>query len=353
MNEAKQICALDYMVGTLATAYKGLVTSLVVKDFCITEDEQATVLKGRILSLPDGQYQVALVRGGIVIAREELTQGFFKVHVAAGDIGGGRDLQLDLMQAGRHIGTFLVKKEAREGAYVSAFEISRDLKGISFNALMESVKELEGIRRNGEELVTTIFSPKKDWKSLSEKLLTFSSTVFWSARDAFYLWQVVFARFSLKAAVSVEDTDRSRAVSNALSIIELALERETDTGRLTGLITAWMNELRSWNLSLVRITAGVESAQLHAEQDSRGGQLAVHVALSLLDHAGGGDNSVYPRLDSRFIEKLCGCGKELETLQVHPVLQRLSYRGGRKPRESPPGRDKACGRRRGLRQTRP
>ena len=57
MNTANDICSLDYLIGTLSTAYKGVITSLVAKDFCMTEEGEFITLKGGILSMPAGAKQ--------------------------------------------------------------------------------------------------------------------------------------------------------------------------------------------------------------------------------------------------------------------------------------------------------
>jgi len=49
MYTANDICSLEYLIGTLSTAYKGVITSLVAKDFCMTEEGEATTLKGTIV----------------------------------------------------------------------------------------------------------------------------------------------------------------------------------------------------------------------------------------------------------------------------------------------------------------
>jgi hypothetical protein len=46
MKIANDICSLDYLIRTLATAYKGVITALVVKDFCMTEEGDSVTLKG-------------------------------------------------------------------------------------------------------------------------------------------------------------------------------------------------------------------------------------------------------------------------------------------------------------------
>ena len=245
MEKATDICYLDFLVGTLATAYKGLVTSLVARDFCITVREDTTEFKGTIISLPEGQYIICLMNGGIEIARDEPKEGFFRLVTDSATIESAGNLQLDVVQNGRHIGTFLLKKETRGGIFASAIEVSQDLRGISSTALVDSVKEWDGIKRTAEVLVSHILSTKKDWRSLSEDINSFSKDLFWTVRDAFYLWHEVLIRFSLRAYENGDGGFRTRALSNILSLIELPLEQETDVARLAHFASVWIREVSS------------------------------------------------------------------------------------------------------------
>ena len=56
MTTYGDICRLDYLVGTLATAYKGLITSLVMKDFCVNVGNGSALIKGKIIAMPAGEY---------------------------------------------------------------------------------------------------------------------------------------------------------------------------------------------------------------------------------------------------------------------------------------------------------
>ena len=53
MTEFFDICRVEYLMGNLATAYKGTLTSLILKDFCITETDDITTMGGTILSMPE------------------------------------------------------------------------------------------------------------------------------------------------------------------------------------------------------------------------------------------------------------------------------------------------------------
>ena len=115
MSGTTDICRLDYLVGTLATAYRGLIISLVMKDFCMTGTDGSTLVKGTILSMPQGDYEASLIHEGKELSRSGLNEGFFEIEAASGLIAQAKNLQVDIIQNGRHIGTFLLKKEKEGG----------------------------------------------------------------------------------------------------------------------------------------------------------------------------------------------------------------------------------------------
>ncbi len=250
MDASMNICSLDYLVGTLATAYKGLVTALVVKDFCVMIEDRVTFFKGTMISLPPGSYIIVLMQGGNEISRQELTNGDFILTADAAVIEAARNLQLDIIQSGKHIGTFLLKKEVSGGTFASAIEVSEDLRGIRFKALVDSIGGKEGMRKAAETVVSDILSAKKDWRQLSEVLHSFSKDLFWSARDAFYYWGPVLVRFSFKACGQVTEASKARAVYNAVSLVELPIEQEMDSGRLESFLTIWMQAASSATIDL-------------------------------------------------------------------------------------------------------
>jgi hypothetical protein len=110
MAKYLNICMLDYLVGTLATACKGLVASLVVRDFCIKLEGEEAEARGTVFSMPEGRYDMSLIKGGIEVARTELRDGHFSLRVPSPVIEEAKNLQLDVLQRGRHIGTFLLKR---------------------------------------------------------------------------------------------------------------------------------------------------------------------------------------------------------------------------------------------------
>ncbi len=121
------ICSLNYLVGTLATAYKGSITSLVAKDFCMSDDGKETTLEGTILAMTKGDYEASLIQSGVELVRVGLRNGSFNFKADSARIAEDLDLQIDIIQSGRHIGTFLMKKMKADGLYVSAVELSKEL----------------------------------------------------------------------------------------------------------------------------------------------------------------------------------------------------------------------------------
>ena len=198
MHTANDICSLDYLIGTLSTAYKGVITSLVAKDFCMTDEGDAVTLKGRVLSLPAGDYKASLIQSGSELARTAIGQGYFELKAQSERVKQAKDLQIDIIQGnGRHIGTFLLKKESSDGFYISAVELSEELKGMDFKRLTIPLRDKVGLLQKAEEIITKILSTKKDWPAFSELLNGFTSDVFWSSRDAFYGSVPMLVPFSL------------------------------------------------------------------------------------------------------------------------------------------------------------
>ncbi len=132
MTEEKTICTLDFLIGTMATAYKGTITSLVLKDFCVLEKDSSTVFKGTVLSIPEGMYQASLMHAGIELSRSNLQNGYFELRADIEVARNASQLQIDIVQNGRHIGTFLLKKEKSDDVFISALELSEEIKDINF-----------------------------------------------------------------------------------------------------------------------------------------------------------------------------------------------------------------------------
>jgi len=244
MKLENDICRLDYLIGTLATAYKGVITSLVMKDFCMTEEGNSVTLKGTVLAIPEGNYDACLIQSGAELSRTALERGYFDLKARSEQVKNARDLQIDIVQSGRHIGTFLLKKKSTDGVYISAVELSDELKGTDVKRLTAPLRGKVGLFQKSEEIISEILSAKKDWPAFSEKLHGFSIDLFWSARDVYYRAYPILAHFLLKAAEKASAAGTSKPVSNFLEIMELPLEHETDQEKLRSAADAWLREIK-------------------------------------------------------------------------------------------------------------
>jgi len=144
MKIANEICRLDYFNGTIATAYKGVITSLVAKDFCITASDGAVEMKGTIIALPEGNYEARVMSEGAELARDAIEDGNFVLAVRDEVLRKAKNMQIDVVQNGRHIGTFLLKKERGAGSYVPAMELSEDLKELRAHELATGLQTRPG-----------------------------------------------------------------------------------------------------------------------------------------------------------------------------------------------------------------
>ncbi|MBI5057114.1 MAG: hypothetical protein HZB61_10920 [Nitrospirae bacterium] len=250
MPDPINICSLDYLTGTLATAYKGLITSLVVKDFCITEENNSAVVKGAILSMPAGEYHASLMHEGAELAREKVRDGYFELRTDSATVREVKNLQIDIIQRGRHIGTFLLKSDKKGDFFVPAVDLSRELSGVNFKSLTSFLQENTGLLRNAEGLVSKILSSKKDWTRLSEDINSFSKDIFWTSKDAHAAWFRVLVRYAIKACENTGAAASYKPVSNLLSLIELPLENGPGLQRLRSLTDIWLDELKGKSLSL-------------------------------------------------------------------------------------------------------
>src|SRR5512135_3117159 len=135
MAETKEICRLEYLYGTLSTAYKGVIISLAAKDFCMIEESGHVTLKGTVLAMPAGDYDSRLMHEGKELARSALRSGYFEFKLDESKIRMAKNLQIDIVQKGRHVGTFLLKRERTDEFYTSAVELSEDLRDLAPHTL--------------------------------------------------------------------------------------------------------------------------------------------------------------------------------------------------------------------------
>ncbi len=261
------ICSLDYLVGTLATAYKGVITSLVAKDFCIGEADGVSHFRGTILAMPAGNYHASLIMGGVELARASVDEGGgFELAAGSAQAGQARDLQLDIIQNGRHIGTFLLKRGKKGGFYTPAIELSDEIGGVDFKVLTRPLEGRPGLLRKAEEIVYKALSAKKDWREFSDTLHGLAVDLFWQDRGLFYSSFDIFARFAVIAAKKTGAANLAdplsnladplsnlaarpranvpdRPLANFLDLMELPLSKETGPDRLGGAAASWLKAL--------------------------------------------------------------------------------------------------------------
>ncbi|MDA8090098.1 MAG: PEP-utilizing enzyme [Nitrospiraceae bacterium] len=239
------ICSLDYLVGTLATAYKGVITSLVVKDFCICDENGSALLKGTVLSMPAGDYHASLIRDGVELARSPIKDnGDFEMRAGSGPVVEARDLQIDILQNGNHTGTFLLKRERSGIFYTPAIELSDEVKGVDFKLLTLPLREKPGLLSKAENIVYKILSAKKDWRKFSDELHGFATDLFWGERDVFYRNFEMLAKFSfLGGEKSGKGAEAEKPVEDCLDLIGLPLSKETDQEKLGGPVQIWLKAM--------------------------------------------------------------------------------------------------------------
>jgi pyruvate,orthophosphate dikinase len=246
----REICSLEYLIGTLATAYKGMITSLVARDFCILDGDGAAVLKGTVLAMPEGDYHAVLKHEGIELARAEIRRGLFELKAESKVVRESANLQIDIVQRGRHIGTFLLRKEQGDNLFISALELSEEVKGLKFGALSGRLRQKPGLLQKGEHIISEILSTKRDWGKFSEEIQSFSNDLFWYDRDSYYAWSEALMRFAFMAAEKVGPGEKGKTLENVLSPIGLALEKEDDPERLRGLTADWLGRVDDSQLDL-------------------------------------------------------------------------------------------------------
>ncbi len=252
LSSQTSICRLDYLAGTLATAYRGSLASLVAGDFCMAERDGAVQFTGSILSLPAGDYEATLMQSGIQLARTALQKGHFELSSESGRIAAARELQIDITQAGRHIGTFLLKKTESGGIFASAAELSEELAGADLSRLTTPLRGKAGLLQKAEEIVAQIHSTKKNWAVFSDKLWGLSIDMFWNLPGAFYGAFDLFTRFLLLAAERSSGEETPKPLANFLDLLSLPLAREEDALRLRSAADTWTSALSRSRLELSR-----------------------------------------------------------------------------------------------------
>lgn len=74
--------------------------------------------RGRGLGNAEGNLEACLIQSGAELSRTALERGYFELNAGSEQVKNARDLQIDIVQSGRHIGTFLLKKESTDGVYI-------------------------------------------------------------------------------------------------------------------------------------------------------------------------------------------------------------------------------------------
>ncbi len=261
VDPKKTICSLNYLVGTLATAYKGNIRSLVAKDFCMSDDGKETTLEGTILAMSKGDYEASLIQSGIELGRVGLRNGSFIFKTESARIAEDLDLQIDVVQTGRHIGTFVMKKTNADGLYVSAVELSKELAGKDLTLLTVPLRDKVGLLHKAEEIVSQVHSTKKDWAAFSERLSGFSRDYFWSSAEAFCRAFGIIAHFMILAAEHTSGDNQIKALSNYFDLLDLIIEHEHDQNRLVALTKQWVKYLSRSSISLAPHARRAAAAQ--------------------------------------------------------------------------------------------
>jgi len=250
INTTNTVCSLNYLVGTLATAYKGNITSLVAKDFCINDEGEETILQGTVLAMSEGDYEASLNQSGVELSRVVLNNGSFAFKADSVRIAEARDLQIDIVQSGRHIGTFLLKKLSADGLYISAVELSEELAGIDLTLLTSPLREKVGLLRKAEDIVSQVHSTKKDWAAFSEKVSDFAYDFYWSSAEAFFRAFGILARFMILAAEHTKSADQSKPISNYFDLLDLLIDHEPGLTRQSALTEVWTTLLSRSSINL-------------------------------------------------------------------------------------------------------
>ncbi len=243
MTNNNEICRLEYFYGTLATAYKGVIHSLAAKDFCMIEAGSLITLKGTIMAMPEGDYDSRLMHEGKELSRSALMRGSFEFTVDAFLIREAKNLQIDIVQKGRHVGTFLLKREKPDEFYTSAIELSDDLRELAPHKLVAPLRNRPGLLKRAEEIISIIISPKREWRRLSEELNSFAKDLYWVDRAAFSDWYRVLVQWSARVCDASLRESSGRAAANFLALAELPLDNSPEPEGSSA-INIWLEVLR-------------------------------------------------------------------------------------------------------------
>ncbi|RMG67084.1 MAG: hypothetical protein D6710_11785 [Nitrospirae bacterium] len=222
-GERRSLCAFDYLPGTLATAYKGPIQSLVISDFCIETIDDSVEIKGRFVDLPESSYQIRLIAEGKVISEAEIKGDIFSLTVNKKDFEDFKHLQIDIIQKGRHIGTFLIKTPEQAGPLISALEVAKEVEGLNLRGLVRLIENRYGLRKKAEHLVAASLSPKKNWQEFSTELFSFSKDLYWSDMEAFQGWLPFIIRFFI---ISIQELPAHiKPLDDLVYLLELIAEK--------------------------------------------------------------------------------------------------------------------------------
>ena len=193
--------------------------------------------------------KASLIQTGVELARTTLDHGGFRLKAPSERVEQAKDLQIDIIQSGRHIGTFLLKKQDSSGHYLSAVHLSEELKGLDFKRLTVPLRGKAGLLAKAERIIMKAVSAKKDWSAFSEELNSFRHDFFWSSRESWYDAYPLLLRLLRKAAESA-GTDSGKPVLNFIAAIDELLAAETDRKLLEGAARAWLAELHASSIDM-------------------------------------------------------------------------------------------------------
>lgn len=231
-------------MGTLSTAYKGSVQALVAREFCLENAEGRAKASGQLLSYPEGAgVEAVLIASGAELARAQLIDGRFELTFDLVASDNATAMQIDIVQAGRHIGTFLLKREMADGSALSIAQRARDLVGADLRALHDCLGNSPSLQARAQKIIATMCATIILWRPFSQELATFAKDLFWHDRKAYALWHMVLSRYLAKAAIDSANSFNDKTVSNCLLPMELVLEHEQDEAQLVEFAAQWIGQM--------------------------------------------------------------------------------------------------------------